>query len=808
MHRLADHAGRTFRVFVSSTFTDLQDERRVLAKEVFPRVEAHCAARGYRLQPVDLRWGVGRDDALSHRTMSICLEEVHRCLAESPAPIVIGIIGDRYGWRPVPELLPANVFDRLVAWAQDNPGDGVAAETVRTWYERDDNAVPPMVELVSRNGDFAKDPAWDRERAVLQSTLQAAARALDLDRERERRLLGSATERELFEGPVADPRGAETLVCVMRHLRGVPVDAAGAAFRDLVQEPDGSWAVDTEAEGMLETLRRDIRAFKGDDVLELEADWRPDGPTRAHLPKFAEQMERELLTRIDAAIERIGRDGGPAVEASRHQRFAAERRAHFVGRDAERARVLEYVDRGTGRPFFVHGIPGAGKSAFLAELGYRLLQRGGGRVLQRFVGATPSSYDIRSTLASMAQEVLPAADGDEDAGTGEGGGADGDGRPGGAAKPDPVALRRDPEVALEAIFAGPDHPVVVLVDALDQLPDADLRWLPSALPDHVRLIVSSTTAFFAEHLEGRVPTQDVQVVDDLDGDQAGELLDVWLDEDAGRFWLGEEGRKLQTEQRDHILDSLGKHAYPLPLRLAFEEARRWTSSQLVGVGEAIEPLPEETPALIDRLFTNLHRRHPAALVDRSIALLAAAHHGLAERELLQILAKDEAVLAALQSDAVAAHRVEDEIPTVVWSRLFNELRRYLGLREAQGDELLTFFHNRLREVAVDRYHRDPDASRSHHNCLATWFEARPVVVFDPDDPQLEAPDERRLAELPFQLMSAGRFDDAYDELTNLGVLELRAEAPLRAAAAGVRSDEGFAAVLEDIDALLARWPAA
>ena len=47
----------TFRVFVSSTFSDLKEERNALQKNVFPELREFCRQHGCRFQAIDLRWG-------------------------------------------------------------------------------------------------------------------------------------------------------------------------------------------------------------------------------------------------------------------------------------------------------------------------------------------------------------------------------------------------------------------------------------------------------------------------------------------------------------------------------------------------------------------------------------------------------------------------------------------------------------------------------------------------------------------------------------------------------------------------------
>jgi hypothetical protein len=63
----------TFRVFVSSTFSDLIAERNALQEQVFPQLREYCQKHGARFQAIDLRWGISEEAALDQQTLKICL---------------------------------------------------------------------------------------------------------------------------------------------------------------------------------------------------------------------------------------------------------------------------------------------------------------------------------------------------------------------------------------------------------------------------------------------------------------------------------------------------------------------------------------------------------------------------------------------------------------------------------------------------------------------------------------------------------------------------------------------------------------
>jgi hypothetical protein len=54
---------------------------------------------------------VREEAALDQQMMRIRLEEIARCQAGGPKPIFIVLLGDRYGWRPLPCAIPADEFE-------------------------------------------------------------------------------------------------------------------------------------------------------------------------------------------------------------------------------------------------------------------------------------------------------------------------------------------------------------------------------------------------------------------------------------------------------------------------------------------------------------------------------------------------------------------------------------------------------------------------------------------------------------------------------------------------------------------------
>lgn len=99
---------RQIRVFISSTFQDMEGERSYLINRTFPTLRTLASRRGVMLTELDLRWGITDEESKSGRVVDICLREI-----ENSVPFFIGILGNRYGWVPKKKDIGDGVTERF-----------------------------------------------------------------------------------------------------------------------------------------------------------------------------------------------------------------------------------------------------------------------------------------------------------------------------------------------------------------------------------------------------------------------------------------------------------------------------------------------------------------------------------------------------------------------------------------------------------------------------------------------------------------------------------------------------------------------
>jgi WD40 repeat protein len=456
-----------FRVFISSTFDDFEDERNTLISEVFPVVTAACQARSLQFQPMDLRWGISDDLVRDHRTMSICLEELRR------ADAVLVLAGDRFGWRPLPASLTVETVDRIAAAGM--PG----ADLVQAWYELDRNAVPAHCALKTAQ-HFSIDE-WSETEYALRTALSSAAEAMGAMAPAEVRSCElSATEQEV--------RLAHWMKKPTCALIRTFADYSTVPLRPYLDAKDGVWDRGTHAHQL---------AFK-ESLLASSPEakeFRGDYAARSHIPPLCAAARAFLL-------ERVGSHSGSASAASADDRVHSERT--FVGRSQELARIAHHLTSGPSAPLAILGTIGSGKSSLLSHLAHQVPRLvPGASVLPVFAGRDEQVSDVRSLLRKLCH-----ASGLQSGAT---------------------AIYQLTDELWRTWETPRVAPLVVVLDGLDQIlsREEDLAWLPRLLPAQIRVVVSCATGTIADLLRARLPGLTIEL-GALDASEADQLLDSWL----------------------------------------------------------------------------------------------------------------------------------------------------------------------------------------------------------------------------------------------------------------------------------------
>ena len=800
MSAQAAASSRTFRVFVSSTFNDFVEERNALQRYVFPRLAELCASRQARFQAIDLRWGVSEEAGLDQRAVAICLDEIARCQRLTP-PNFIVLLGDRYGWRPLPSQIERTELETLLAKVPDTDGPESERALLGSWYRLDENADPAEYVLRPRDVDVpegataevrkaahdAEASEWSATETRLRTILLAAVDELAwADGEpRRTKYVASATEQEIVRGALEAKDAAKHVFGFSRTILAqdgrpladaVPADGSARDFLDET-EVDGSWIPDTVAHDRLVALKSRLSALLGKNISDYSATWVGTGITPDHIgalprqanpgapphpfdsdhplddclkllgrtdlePTFCNDVWRNLASVILDQLETLESVEALEAEVNAHTLFGEDRCRVFVGRDKQLAALARYLSKGKPQPFAVIGEPGSGKSTLMAKA---VDQTGsahpGACTVVRFVGATPGSSDGRTLLGNLCRQIAREYGADES-----------------TVPTEFEDLAVDFGTRLELATAA--RPLLVFLDALDQLGDTDparsLRWLPATLPDHVRLVVSTLPGGCEGALRSKTPALRFLSLDKMSRAEGETTLGIWL---KGA------GRTLREHQLKEVLDRFEREGRPLYLKLAFEEARLWHS-----FSEREETvLHDGVPDLINKvLFARLAepRSHGQMLVAHALGYLAASRYGLSEDELIDVLSVDEAVKADFHARSPKSPDV-DRLPVVVWSRLYFDLEPYLAEHAGEGTTLLTFYHRQLGESATRAYLRGEEATE-RHVALAVYFRAKA----DPGaDRTWSGGSVRGLGELPYHLAGAGRLDELYETLTSYRFLQ-------------------------------------
>ncbi len=862
------HAKQTFRLFVSSTFNDLKAERNALQENVFPRLREMIAEYGH-LQVIDLRWGVSEEASLDQQAMNICLKEIERCQNITPRPNFLVLLGDRYGWLPPLSQIPDDEFQMILKKTEDSdkafledwytldknaePDEWRLKPRSSEKYKKYVDWQPVESRLYKILSAAAKELETELDGRLLKYTASATeqeivAGALSVEdaedhvhcffrsiggiedipnnfssqafqtllRERIDEVFGgeelNKANQELITKLLEMPEGTnagdfceliktaqdrapkETIEKeVVDYIHQTLVNVTAIEFINLNKN---EWTVEKEASDAQDKLKKKLESHLPErNIHTYGAKWTGEGISTDHLELLCEDVYDSLLNVITKQVVwpkenvcvkkhevKISPNEMLDEEGRAHHRFAEERLIVFVGREKILKNIQSYLKDSQRQILAIVGEGGTGKSALAAKaIQETQANFPDAQVVYRFIGATPGSTSGRILLESLCREISRRYDADET-----------------SVPIDYSDLVR--ELGIKMHLATDKKPLILFLDSLDQLFETNdarsLTWLPNVLPEHVSVVTSTRAEDTFENLRAKQAKK--EALEGLEQEDGEELLSQWL---------GNAKRKLQDSQRKYVLDKFKESKRnPLYLKLAFEEARLWTSQP----DEPQEEFAVGVRGIIEKnMFDRLKKKenHGKELVSHALGYLATSRNGLTEDELVDLLSRDlevyrwfikgtyhlpetlvqraveycrkknvdineeestrkeRAAISWLKSNRTPPDEVSKflsetlpykvglGLPIVFWSRLYFDLSAFLNQRTVNGSSLLNFYHRELGDAVKAKFLVDGQ-DQLYHTRLADYFEGHSL-------------DRRKTDELPWQYTQTGSWQKLYDLLADL-----------------------------------------
>lgn len=419
---------KTVRVFISSTFRDMQAERDWLVKRVFPALRQRLEPHRIHLVDIDLRWGITRQQADNDQVLGLCLQQIDEC-----RPFFLGLLGGRYGW--VPSRFPVEVGKRY-GWTQHHTGKSVTELEILHGV-LNDPVMHGRALFCFRSDRFLDAIADEQQRRVyVEGPTDAELRELEPE-EAERR---------------AAHRGqqlAELKETIRKQSPPMPLlDGYPCQWNPNLFDPV------TKTTGRVNLLKA-----LGDWVIEkLEHAILNAPELQGHIAGVRTETRDEL-----------------AEERGFHEQFIEDRTRVYVGRQQLQDDLKTFVAGTETKACLVTGPSGSGKSAALAKfVSVWRTQHPQEVVAVHFVGASPRSTSLREMLRHLCAELKDAIKLEHEV------------------KQDVRELSDQFREFLAKVPTDRRVVLVLdAINQLDETDNAhSLYWLPTQIPAPVRLIVS------------------------------------------------------------------------------------------------------------------------------------------------------------------------------------------------------------------------------------------------------------------------------------------------------------------------------
>jgi hypothetical protein len=673
---------KTFRLFISSTFSDFQVERETLQTKIFPEIKEYCSNQGYTFQPIDLRWGVSNEAQLDQKALEMCIKEVQSSKRHDYPNFLI-MLGDRYGWIPLPNIIESSEFETII----ENVKTNEEKELLSEWYYEDKNQIPTSYVLKERTDVYIEYDKWLEVEFKLRDIFQSTVK--NLDDNIKSKYNTSATESEAIEGIISyfsKTEYQQKLLQLMPELEQQDHKHIFGFFRDIDKDTiiENKFISEDydKAQGFKDKVKNQLIKENILDVSTSQIS--KEKLYENYLDEFIKSVTQFLKSQVDIQITKDKEKNYTNLELEKQQQYnyLNQKLENFLGQETVLDKIQNYINNDDTKPLIICGESGIGKSSIVAKSIEDTSNTSNKKIIYRFVGATPNSTTTKDLLNSILEELNISIENENQ---------------------DNIENQFLTDIDNEEnSFVKFSHQVydeiqnlkddiVIFIDAIDQLSNDDqFLWLPNNLPSNIKIVISA--------LKDRNYKEDSKYFYTLE-DKISSYIEIEPFNkpiELLESLLSQQNRTLQDQQKEYFLTQYSKVNTPLYAYMAANQMQYWKSSDVVDTDVTLSITQKEiVKEFIDNLTKINH--HNKQLAQKVFGYILASKDGLSEYEILELLNTDKEFIKTIAPDTWHTNTTQ-ELPLVIWTRLYNHIKPFLNRKNQDGQELLYFFHREFIDV--------------------------------------------------------------------------------------------------------------